>query len=94
MVSAKSTNKMGFPVQLYDREPIHSEVPAKFRAELNSEADRDMPVRMEVLAQELNFRPDAPVSVGSYATVAWMLGTLAIVALLTTGLIAAIALSV
>jgi hypothetical protein len=42
----------------------------------------------------LKFRRGAPVSRRSYATIAWLLGTFAIIALLATGLIAAIAVSV
>jgi hypothetical protein len=41
----------------------------------------------------LKFRRGAPVS-RSYATIAWLVGTFAIIALLTTGLMTAIAVSV
>jgi hypothetical protein len=42
----------------------------------------------------LRFRRDAPVSGRSYTAIAWIIGTFAIIALLATGLIAAIAVSV
>ena len=101
----------------------YSDIPAVIRAQLNTDSDRDVLVRMEQLArrqkmlrpditdeqmadylalaencgnfdQWLKLRHAAEASGQARSTLAWLLGTLCIVVLLTTGLIIAIALSV
>lgn len=102
---------------------VSDELPAVIRAELNSDSDRDVLVRMRHLARKkrmrqpdvtdeqmadylalaencgnleewLNFRRSVAEERPSRSVVAWVLGTLAIVGILTAGLIAAIAISV
>ncbi len=99
------------------------ELPAKIRAELNADSDRDVIDRMRHLARKkrmrqpditeeqladylalaencenfeqwLKFRRGAAEPGRSRSALAWMLGTLAILGVLTAGLIAAIAISV
>ena len=101
----------------------YDEIPAVIRAELNTDRDRDLLVRMRHLARKkrmrqpditdeqmadylalaencenfdqwLKFRRGAVISAPSRGAVAWVLGTLAIIGVLTAGLIAAIAISV
>ncbi len=99
------------------------ELPAKIRAELNADSDRDVIDRMRHLARKkrmrqpditeeqmadylalaencenfeqwLKFRRGAAEPGPSRSALAWILGTLAILGVLTAGLIAAIAVSV
>ncbi|HLI63531.1 MAG TPA: hypothetical protein VKV05_09025 [Terriglobales bacterium] len=101
----------------------YEELPARIRAELNADSDRDLIDRMRYLAhkkrlrqpditeeqmadylalaencenfeQWLKFRRSAKAPGASRGLLAWMLGTLAILGVLTAGLIAAIAISV
>ena len=101
----------------------YDEIPARVRAELNADSDRDVLVRMQHLARKkrmrqpditdeemadymalaencenfeqwLRFRREAAEPGLSGGAIAWVLGTLAIVGVLTAGLIAAIAISV